>query len=240
VIDRQRLLPAAMRRPSHRQHPEQHQYAAPLLPASARRLAAMLGVGCLVLVAVLGVISARQSHGDAIDRPVDSWITGLRINSSTLELISRPGGATASVVLAAALALLCLAMRRVGGAVLAVAGLALASLLTERVLKPGVDRTITVHHYLTYPSGHTTAMFALSTALAVVLLGVRGRPAVRVAVVVAAVLVSCVVGMAMIGLGFHYFTDAVAGAAVGTGVVIGMAFLLDLPVARRRLRWPGR
>ena len=82
-----------------------------------------------------------------------------------------------------------------------------------------------------------------AAAMAVVLLAPRsGRPhpAVRIAVIAAAVVVASAVGIAMIGLHYHYFTDTVAGAAVGIGVVIGVAFLLDLPVARRWLRWPGR
>jgi membrane-associated phospholipid phosphatase len=31
----------------------------------------------------------------------------------------------------------------------------------------------------------------------------------------------------MVGMGAHYFTDTVAGAAVGTAVVLVTAFLLD-------------
>ena len=62
----------------------------------------------------------------------------------------------------------------------------------------------------------------------------------RVAAVAVAVVIASVVGLTMVGQRFHYFTDTIAGAAVGTGVVIGVAFLLDLPVARRWLRWPGR
>ena len=237
---RQRVLPSALRRPSPRPHPDNRRYPAPLLPAHARRAAAILAAGCLVLVAVLGIISAHQGHGEAIDRAVDSWVTGLGIPLHTLSLVSRVGGVTATTLLTAALAVACLAVRRVNGAVLTVSGVALASALTEFVLKPLVHRTI--NGFLTYPSGHTTGLFALAAALAVVLLTPRGRPhpSVRIAAVAAAVVVAAVVGVAMVGQNFHYFTDTVAGAAVGTGVVIGVAFLLDLPAARRWLRWPGR
>jgi membrane-associated phospholipid phosphatase len=139
-----------------------------------------------------------------------------------------------------ALALGCLAVRRLSGALLAVIGVLLASALTEAVLKHLVHRTITVNHFLTYPSGHTTGTFALSTALAVVLLRPRSgrpRPVVRIAAVAVAVVVSCLVGMAMIGLDFHYFTDTVGGAGIGIAVVLGCAFLLDLELVRR---WLGR
>jgi membrane-associated phospholipid phosphatase len=38
----------------------------------------------------------------------------------------------------------------------------------------------------------------------------------------------------MVALGFHYFTDIVAGAAVGTGTVLLITLLIDLarPAAR--------
>jgi membrane-associated phospholipid phosphatase len=44
-----------------------------------------------------------------------------------------------------------------------------------------------------------------------------------------------VVAIAVIGLQWHYFTDTVAGAAVGIGMVCGLALVLDLPAARRWL-----
>ena len=42
--------------------------------------------------------------------------------------------------------------------------------------------------------------------------------------------------IAVIGLECHYFTDAVAGAAVGIGTVCGLALILDRPAIRRWLR----
>jgi membrane-associated phospholipid phosphatase len=193
-----------------------------------------------VLVVTLGLLFAHQSHGRAIDDAVDSWVMGLHIRYGTLELISRLGDLPAMTVLTGALALACVAVRRLTGALLAVVGVLIALGLTEDVLKPLVHRTITVDHFLTYPSGHTTALFALSTALAVVLLSPRSgrpRPALRIGAVAVAVVVSCLVGMAMIGLDFHYFTDTIGGAAVGIGVVLSIAFVLDVEVVRR---WLGR
>ncbi len=188
----------------------------------------------------IGALFAHQSRPDALDAVIRGWILGMHIHPTDMAVFSRIGGATVTAALTAALALGCLAVRRVSGAVLAVVGVVVASALTEWVVKPIVDRTITIHHYVSYPSGHTTGLFAVSAALAVVLLSARsGRSwrAVRVAAVAAAVVVSCAVGVAMVALEFHYFTDTVAGAAVGTGVVLGIAFVLDSHVIRR---WPGR
>jgi membrane-associated phospholipid phosphatase len=38
----------------------------------------------------------------------------------------------------------------------------------------------------------------------------------------------------VIGLRWHYFTDTVAGAAVGIGTVCALALVLDLPTRQRR------
>ncbi len=212
--------------------------AAPLLPARARKPAAIVAVCCLVLVLAMGIPAAHHDHGYAIDRSVDSWIAGLHVPAQVLSALSWPGGGIEMVALTAALALACLMARRVSGAALAVLGVLVAAALTEDVLKPLVHRTIAGD--LTYPSGHTTGMFALATAIAVVVLGSRRgwpRPALRVAVVLAAVIVACAVGFAVIGLHYHYFSDTVGGAAVGTGAVLGVAFVLDAGPIRRL---PGR
>src|SRR5262249_50899030 len=97
----------------------------------------------------------------------------------------------------------------------------------ERLLNPLAGRTLL--GFLSFPSGHATGTFALATAITVLLAGAPGmRRAVRLAVVVTAFAVASAVAAAMIALGFHYFTDAVAGAAVGTGTVLATALVLDL------------
>jgi membrane-associated phospholipid phosphatase len=45
--------------------------------------------------------------------------------------------------------------------------------------------------------------------------------------VAGAVLVATAVPIAMVALGDHYFTDIVAGTAVGTGMVLLTALLID-------------
>ncbi len=212
----------------------------PLLAARARRPAAIVAVSCLVLIVALAIPSAHQNHGAAIDRPVDSWIIGRHIPSHVLSAVSLLGGEVQMAALTAVLALACLAARGLAGAALAVVGVMVAATLTEYVLKPLVHQTLAGD--LTYPSGHTTGLFALATIIAVVLLNPRSgrvRPAAWIAVVIAAV-ASCAVGFAVIALHYHYFIDTIGGGAVGTGAVLGTAFLLDVGVVRRWLRPPGR
>jgi membrane-associated phospholipid phosphatase len=56
--------------------------------------------------------------------------------------------------------------------------------------------------------------------------------ALRVLIPAAACVLGGVVAIAVIGLRWHYFTDTVAGAAVGVGTVCGLALILDLPGVR--------
>jgi membrane-associated phospholipid phosphatase len=90
---------------------------------------------------------------------------------------------------------------------------------------------------LSYPSGHTATMSALAATL-VILLYVR-PPSVKARVLrvvtwSAASAAAVVVAVGVIGLRWHYFTDTVAGAAVGIGTVCAIALLLDLPAWFRR------
>jgi membrane-associated phospholipid phosphatase len=70
------------------------------------------------------------------------------------------------------------------------------------------------------------------------------RPArarvLRVLIPVAACVARIVVAIAVIALRWHYFTDTVAGAAVGIGTVCGLALILDLPIVRSWLARASR
>jgi membrane-associated phospholipid phosphatase len=129
-----------------------------------------------------------------------------------------------------------LADRR-NGAVLAAAAVPAAAGLTDGLFKHLVDRTYL--GVLTYPSGHTASVFALAATVAVLLLPAP-RPArpgnlrlMRGLLAGVACGLGIVVAIGVIGLRWHYFTDTVAGAAVGIGTVCGLAFLLDLPLVRQ-------
>jgi membrane-associated phospholipid phosphatase len=86
-------------------------------------------------------------------------------------------------------------------------------------------------------------MFALAATVAVLFL-IPPRPgkawALRVLIPAAACVLACVVAVAVIGLLWHYFTDTLAGAAVGIGTVCGLALILDLPAVRRWLARASR
>jgi undecaprenyl-diphosphatase len=212
------------------------QYGRPLLDPMARRLAGALLACCVILVAVLGILFAHHTtpgHLDqAIDSPVIAWLGGHR---GLALWLAAPGSQLPAVGLSAVIVVACLLTGRLKGALLAAVAVPAAVGLNDGLFKPLVHRTYL--GALTYPSGHTATMFALA-ATVVVLLHVPPRPAqpkaVRIAIQAAVFVLAGVVAVGVIGLRWHYFTDTVAGAAVGIGTVCGLALLLDLPMWLRR------
>ena len=210
--------------------------ARPLLPPGMHRWAALVAAGCVVVTVCLALAFGHQAHPDRLDAAIDAWLQGaLGSHHGPLRSLRRLGGLLSVTELTVALVLACLVTRRWRGAALAALAVPAAVTLTEFVLKPLVGRSI--RGYAAFPSGHATAMFALA-AICAVLLANPPRPrlprAVRLLLVAGAVLVAIAVPVAMVALGFHYFTDIVAGTAVGIGTVLLITLLLDLarPAAR--------
>jgi membrane-associated phospholipid phosphatase len=209
----------------------------PLLAGSASLWAGVLLACCAAAVAVLGVLFSHQTTADGFDRAVDAPVLRWFGGHHDLALwLASPGSLTPAAILSAAVVIACLLSGRLNGAVLGVVAIPVAVELDERLLKPLVHRTY--HGSLVYPSGHTTAVVTFAAMVALLLL-VPPRPTkfgvLRVLITAAACLLGAVVVIALIGLGWHYFTDTVAGAAVGIGTVCALALILDLPVARRVL-----
>ena len=202
----------------------------PLLPPALRRTAALVVAGCAAVTASLAMAFAGQARPDGLDAAVVAHVrSGLGQYQEQLRVLAKLGGQVPFALLTAALILACLATRRWRGA--ALAGLAVpgAVALTEYVLKPLVGRTI-LTGYDCFPSGHTTALFALAATCAVLLTG-PARPrlprAVRLLLVLGAALIAAGVAASMVARGYHYFTDTVAGMAVAIGMVLLTALLID-------------
>jgi membrane-associated phospholipid phosphatase len=213
-----------------------------LLAASARpRLAAVL-TGCAILVAALGALFAGQSTADAFDRTVDSPIITVFAGHRGLALwLAFPGTTIPAVVLTAVIAIACLVTGRRSGAVLAILAVPVTAGLTDGLIKPLVHRVYIGQ--VVYPSGHTAIIAALAATVTVLLLA-SPRPALarplRVMILAVTYLAVAAVVVGVIAVRFHYFTDTVAGAAVGIGTVCGLALVLDLIPAVRPSRIPRR
>jgi len=202
--------------------------ARPLLSDAARLPAVAVVAACVLTTALLGASLGHGAHTDRVDTAVDAGVkASLAGHHRLLLVLAWLGDLPAIIAMTAILILACLLWRRYRGAVLLAISIPAAAVITERLLKPLVGRTAL--GFLSFPSGHATGTFALATAIAVLLAGAAGVPrVVRLAVVVTAFAIASAVAAAMIALGFHYFTDAVAGAAVGTGTVLATALVLDL------------
>jgi membrane-associated phospholipid phosphatase len=94
-----------------------------------------------------------------------------------------------------------------------VAGPLVTAVLVEYVLKPAVGR-----HYegvLSYPSGNVADVAAVATALSV-----AAPRWIRAAVIVAGAVAVGLITLAVIGLRWHYPSDALAGAVLGVALVL--------------------
>jgi membrane-associated phospholipid phosphatase len=215
--------------PPRQQAPQQQREPRPLLPAALVRPAVLALAGCAVVTVSLALAFGHQARPDRLDAAVDTWVRdGLGRYHRPLLLLAGLGGLIPVTVLIAALALACLAGRRWRGAILACLAVPAAVAVTEVVLKPLVGRTI--GGYPSFPSGHATALFGLAATCAVLLTG-PSRPRLpgtaRLLLALGAVLVAAAVAAAVVALSYHYFTDTLAGAALGIGSVLLTALLID-------------
>jgi membrane-associated phospholipid phosphatase len=202
-----------------------------LLPGHLRRRAAVLLAACVVVPCGLALDLAGRPKPAWPDSALDPRIaSALSRFPSLLNWLPDLGTKVPVTLMTLALVLAFLAARRWAGAVLAALAPPVAIGLTEYLLKPTVGDALGQG----FPSGHATSSFALAALCAVLLARPAGRVpgSVRLVLVLAALLLAAAVSAAMVAIGSHYFTDAVAGAAVGTAVVLAGAFSLDLVVSR--------
>jgi membrane-associated phospholipid phosphatase len=203
-----------------------------LLPGPLRRAGTVLLAACLVTAVLAGCLAGRGRPGwldSAADPRIQAVLSRFPV---LLNWLPDFGTLRPVALMTVALALACAATRRWSGAVLAVVAVPVATGLTEYVLKPYVGGFLDQG----FPSGHATSMFALAAIGMVLLAGPRHRaPGVlRLLSVLLALLLASSVAAAMVAIGAHTFTDALAGAAVGTGVVLASALILDLVASRVR------
>ena len=205
----------------------------PLLPGSWRGAGIALLTACgavTVLAALLVGGGSADRLNVALDPPIRA---GLGRFPGLLDVLPRLGGLAEVALMTLVLALACVATRRWLGAVLAVVAVPSAVGLTEYVLKPYIGGPAGQ----AFPSGHATSSFALAAIVAILLADPPRRRlpgTLRLLLVLAALLLAAAVAAAMIAIHAHTVTDAVAGAAVGTGVVLACAFILDLAAGRAR------
>jgi membrane-associated phospholipid phosphatase len=205
-----------------------------LLPRRLRLPTATLLAACAAVTAALAVQSVGQGQPGRLDSALDPRIqAGLNRFPVLPSWLPDLGTLRPVALITLALVVACLATRRWPGAALAAIAVPTAVGLTEYVLKPFVGQVIEQ----SFPSGHATSMFALATICTVLLVDPPRRHmpgAVRLLLVLAALTLAAAVSAAMVAIGAHHFTDAAAGAAVGTGLVLACTLIIDLVISRAR------
>jgi membrane-associated phospholipid phosphatase len=169
-----------------------------------------------------GIAVARYPGPNALDRwAFDSLAPSL--HSTVLTRITELGSLPAVAVGSVGAALVVVGRDRWRAAVCLVGPLA-ATAAVEWVAKPVVGRHF--EGVLTFPSGTVTAVASLAVAWALALPG-RYR---WIAVVLGTVVVVAT-SVAVVGLRWHYASDALGGAAFGVGSMLAVDGLLHrLPV----------
>jgi hypothetical protein len=181
----------------------------------------------LVTTAVGGVCFAHGTDPSSLDTWFPSFIgSGHRSILTDVTSLRYP---VVVVIVSVAIAALAFRTDRIR-ALACLVGPSLALLTSELVVKPWVGRTL--GGGLSYPSGSTVGASALGTAL------VLAVPARRRAVtIVAASAYALWMAIAVVSLQWHYPTDAAAGLAYGTGVVLMLDGAAWLVVESARGRW---
>ncbi len=223
-------------------------------PATTTGLGLTVGVGITVagggLLAILAFLVRSNPELARIDRGAATWGSTNASDASTAILrgVTQLGGTTAIVLLAVAVMVFAVVRARahrlhgraiVEFLVVVVVGQNLVAnlvkLLVDRA-RPDID-PLAGFSGASFPSGHTTAAFAAFCAFALVLGRGRG-PRVQAAMLGAALGTASAVGMTRVFLGVHWFTDVIAGAALGlawfslTAIAFGGRLLqFGLPVA---------
>jgi membrane-associated phospholipid phosphatase len=202
----------------------------PLLPAAARPSAVVIVATCVLVLTVQAVWIRHGMETSWLDATVDAKVVaGLGGHPLLLAMLVWPGEPVPFTGIAAVLALACVLQRRYDGAVLVAISAPLAVAITELVLKPVIGGTSWGNPF---PSGHVTSVAALATALTVLLARVPRR--LCLVLVCTAFLVTGAVALGVIGARMHHFSDTVGGAAVGIGVVLATALILDLLFSMRQ------
>jgi len=200
-----------------------------LIPPRFRFVAIVIVAACVITLGILGALLYHGSTPDALDKAVFRWV---RPHRTGLGPLSAVGDTVPMGLLTVVLCYCCLALRRYRGAIMVALAVPIASAITE-LLKHVIHRIYI--DFLSFPSGHTTATFALITCIAVLLIdppATKAPASMRVVLAVLSAGFGGMVALALVAVKFHYVTDTVGGAAVGIGVTLALALALDLAAAR--------
>jgi len=197
----------------------QDELPAPATPGTAETVAGIVLVGVSVLAGVMVRLHPAANRVDRQGFAAIAKSTGSTILHRITDL-GLPVVLVAATLLAAALVV----RRDRWRAAACVAGPLLTAVLVEYAFKPLVGRRYL--GVLSYPSGNVADLAAVATALAI-----AAPRWLRPAVIAAGAVAVALMIVAVIGLRWHYPTDALAGLVLGIGVVLLTDGTIHLVVA---------
>lgn len=163
-----------------------------------------------------GLLLLFRQPGD-VSAPIGpSWLAQSVVEITTL------GGYPVLVTLVTAIAGFLLVYRKFGPAIFMVAAI-VSGTVVSHLLKIVYDRPrpdivdhLVATHTASFPSGHATMSAVVYLTLATMIVRLVDDVAVRIYVILMAVLLTFMVGMSRIYLGVHWPSDVIAGWALGT------------------------
>ncbi|WP_280263981.1 phosphatase PAP2 family protein [Nocardia wallacei] len=171
-----------------------------------------------ILVTVLLPLTFPDGGGPTtLDRVVGEWVdSALGAHPGVFEALVIPSNAYILLPVLAAGCLWYARRREWWSAGFLVVAPEFAVAVNTWALKPVWHRPL--QDYLAYPSGHTVHLVALATAF--VLLAQNRR--LRTIEIAVSALLLVAVAIGMVGLGYHYPTDVLGGAAAAVALVTAL------------------
>lgn len=205
----------------------------PLIPAFLWRwIPALL----LVLAAIAGVLAVYVNGkvgALSSERGITDWLRGLDVPDHTWGVGLAPGSAVFFVVVVVALAGWTIWQRN-WPALVACATVPGAVVLVEEVLKPIADRRYAWYLPLCYPSGTAAGVAAWTTLAWLLAVPFLRRPLWRGLLALGFALLTLGTAVAVVASEKHLPLDAVGGVAVGMGVVLACAAVIDIVTRAHR------
>jgi membrane-associated phospholipid phosphatase len=209
-----------------------------LISRQLRAAAAGVAVICAAITALLGARYTGASSAGGLDKAVDPRLTSrLGEHRRLTDAVFSIGGPLTIALLTAFLVAILFLLRRPRAALLAALAPPVASAVTEWVLKPLVERNR--GGSWSYPSGHTTGIFAVALVVVVIVFGQTPRwlpTAVRLFASAGSLAIAAAVAVASIAAGHHYATDTLGGACVAAATVLILSLIVDAVADARASR----
>jgi membrane-associated phospholipid phosphatase len=209
------------------------------------RMAGLVATACAAVFTVMAVAFHDKRTGTAFDTHVDGWIR--RRNPHLLNDLVKLADPIEIAVLFVILIVIAYRRGRRNVALLALLTPIVATVLTEKVLKPGIHRTQSDPYVvfifggrepLAFPSGHETGIGSLLAVLGLLVITSGWSRWRRAAVIIAMAALDVVAAIGLVGRYYHYATDTIGALLVCIVVMLVLALLIDAASSRWGAREP--